>query len=298
MVKVAITGSSGLIGTALVTRLQASGHEVLRLVRRAPRFAGEVRWDPETGDLDPKLLAGVDAVVNLAGAGVGDKRWSDSYKQTILTSRVDSTRTLVTAMLAMDTPPRVLVSGSAQGFYGDRGDEELTEASPGGDGFLADVVRAWEAEAVRAADGGVRVALARTGLVMAPDGGAFGKLLPLIKLGLGGPLGNGRQWWSWITMTDQVAALEHLIRTDVSGPVNLCAPQPARNREVVAALGRAFGRPTLLPAPGFALRIAVGEFSSEILASTRMAPDVLARSGFGFRHPDLDGAARWLAERR
>ncbi len=297
MVKVAITGSSGLIGTALVTRLQASGHEVLRLVRRAPRSAGEVRWDPETGDLDPKLLAGVDAAVNLAGAGVGDKRWSDAYKQTILTSRVNSTRTLVTAMLAMDTPPQVLVSGSAQGYYGDRGDEELTEASPGGEGFLADVVRAWEAE-VRAADGGVRVALARTGLVMAPDGGAFGKLLPLVKLGLGGPLGNGRQWWSWITMTDQVAALEHLIRADVSGPVNLCAPQPARNREVVAALGRAFGRPTLLPAPGFALRVAVGEFSSEILSSTRMAPDVLAHSGFGFRHPDLDGAARWLAERR
>lgn len=295
--KIAITGSSGLIGTALVTRLQSTGHEVVRLVRRPPRSATEVQWDPAAGSLDPSALAGVDAVVNLAGAGVGDKRWTEEFKKVLVDSRVDSTRTVVNAMLALPEPPPVLVSGSAQGFYGDRGDEVLTESSPAGEGFFPDLVRAWEAEAVRAAEesqGRIRVVLARTGLVMSARGGAFGRMLPLLKLGLAGPLGNGRQWWSWITMEDEISAIEHLIASDVSGPVNVCAPAPGRQGDLTKSLGRAFGRPTLLPAPAFALRVVLGELSSDILASVRMSPTVLERSGFAFRHPDVEAAATWL----
>ena len=295
--KIAITGSSGLIGTALVTRCHSMGYQVVRLVRRPPRGDEEVQWDPAAGSLNPATLAGVHAVVNLAGAGVGDKRWTEEFKKVLVDSRVDSTRTVVNAMLAMEQPPAVLVSASAQGFYGDRGDEVLTEDSARGDGFLADLCRDWEGEARRAAEesnGRIRVVLPRNGLVMSARGGAFGKIMPLLKLGLAGPLGNGKQWWSWITLEDEVAAIEHLIASDVSGPVNMCAPAPARQGEVMKALGQAFGRPTLLPAPAFALRTVLGEFSSEILGSTRMSPTILHRSGFSFRHPDIEAATIWL----
>jgi len=293
-VRIAITGSTGLIGTALVTRLQQEGHDVVRLVRRPPRAAGEVTWDPERGTVDLAGLRGVEAAVHLAGAGVGDHRWTDEYKRTIRNSRVLGTRTLVAALTTLDPLPSVLVSGSAVGFYGDRGDEELTEASDGGQGFLADVVRAWEAETEPAAAAGIRVALARTGLVMSPEGGAFGRLLPLVKLGLAGPLGDGRQWWPWITLEDEVSALVFLLTNDVSGPVNLGSPQPARNGEVTRALGRVVNRPALIKAPRFALRLALGEFSADVLASQRMLPHRLVDAGFGFRHPDLDSAARWV----
>jgi hypothetical protein len=293
-VKIAVTGASGLIGTALVTGLHAAGHDVVRLVRRTPRAADEVAWDPERGTVDLDGLKGLDGAVHLAGAGVGDHRWSDSYKQTIRDSRVLGTRTLVSALTTLDPLPSVLVSGSAQGFYGDRGDETLTEYSSGGQGFLADVVRAWEAETEPATAAGIRVAQARTGLVLSPDGGALGRLLPLLKLGLAGPLGSGSQWWSWITIEDEIGALQHLLAADVSGPVNLCAPTPSTNAETIRALGRAAHRPTLLQVPSFALKIALGEFADDVLASVRMSPTKLIDSGYGFRHADLDDAARWV----
>lgn len=293
-VKIVVTGASGLIGTALVTRLHASRHEVVRLVRRPPRAGDEVRWDPERGTVDLDGLAGVDGAVHLAGAGVGDHRWTDDYKRQIRDSRVLGTRTLVEALTKLDPLPRVLVSGSAVGYYGSRGDEVLTETSGAGEGFLAEVVHAWEAEAVPAAQAGIRVAYARTGLVMSPTGGAFGRLLPLLKLGVAGPLGNGRQWWPWITLEDETAALEFLLDKDVEGPVNLSAPNPQRQGELTKTLGRAFRRPALLPAPAIALRAVLGEFAADVLASQRMLPKALLDAGFSFRHPDLDSAAEWL----
>jgi uncharacterized protein (TIGR01777 family) len=297
-VKIAVTGASGLIGTALVSRLHSGGHDVVRLVRREPRAANEVSWDPDGGSVDLDGLAGVEGAVHLAGAGVGDHRWTDEYKRTIRNSRVLGTRTLVKALTALDPLPRVLVSGSGSGFYGDRGDEELTEQSAGGHGFLADVVRAWEAETEPASAAGIRVAHIRSGLVMSPRGGAFGRLLPLVKLGLAGPLGSGKQWWPWITLEDHVAAIEFLLTHDVSGPFNLSAPHPARQKDVVRALARAAHRPALLPAPKAALRIALGELSDDILASQRALPRRLVEAGFTFRHPELDGASEWVLRAR
>ena len=291
--KIAVTGSSGLIGTALVTALHAAGHDVVRLVRRPARRPDEVTWDPGAGTVDVDGLAGVQAAVNLAGAGVGDHRWNDAYKQTVLQSRVDSTRTLAKALAALDPLPQVLVSGSAVGFYGDRGDEPLTEASGPGVGFLAEVCLAWEDAATTASDAGIRVALARTGLVLSPEGGALGRLLPLARLGLAGPLGSGRQWWPWITLDDEVRALMFLLEQDVDGPVNLSAPQPARNLELTRAIGAALHRPTLIPAPGFGLRIVLGEFAGEVLASQRMLPARLLEAGFAFHHQTPAQAAAW-----
>jgi uncharacterized protein len=293
VVKIAVTGSTGLIGTALVTRLHQAGHDVLRLVRHAPRRADEVAWDPEAGTIDVDRLAGVEAAVHLAGAGVGDKRWTEEYKRVIRDSRVLGTRTLVKALTSLDPLPRVLVSGSAVGFYGDRGDEELTEDSAAGQGFLAGVVRAWEAETEPASAAGIRVALIRSGLVMSPDGGAFGRIIPLVKLGAGGPLGSGQQWWPWITLEDEVGAIEFLLTHDVSGPVNLSAPNPARQRDVVKALASGAHRPALLPAPRFGLRIVLGEFAGEVLASQRELPRKLEAAGYAFRHPTLEDAVRW-----
>lgn len=294
--KVAVTGSSGLIGSALVPFLRQRGDEVLTLVRRPPQRAGEVQWDPAAGQLDPVALAGVEGVVHLAGAGVGDHRWTDSYKRQILDSRVDGTRTIARALAQLDPLPRVLVSSSAMGIYGDRGDEVLSESSPSGQGFLADVVVAWEGAADAARTAGIRVAHPRTSLVMAPKGGAFGQLLPLVRLGLGGPLGSGQQWWSWITLPDEVRALAFLLDEDVSGPVNLATAQPMRQRELTAALGKSAHRPSVLPVPKFALRAALGEFSGDVLTSARLAPDVLTRAGFAFTHPDIDTAARWVLD--
>jgi len=296
-VRIAVTGSSGLIGTALVTALHAGGHDVVRLVRRPARQPDEVTWDPEAGTVDVDALAGVDGAVNLAGAGVGDHRWTDAYKQTVLGSRVNSTRTLATALAALDPLPRVLVSGSAVGYYGDRGDEPLTEASGPGTGFLTEVCQAWEAATAPAADAGIRVAYARTGLVLSPDGGALARLLPLARLGLAGPLGGGRQWWPWITLDDEVRALVFLLEKDLEGPVNLSAPQPTRNADLTRALGSALHRPTVLPAPAFALRLVLGEFASDVLSSQRMLPARLLDAGFGFRHQTPAQAAAWVTDR-
>lgn len=294
--QVVVTGASGFLGTALVAQLREQGHGVRRLVRRAPTAPDEVSWDPAGGEVDLDALAGTEAVVHLAGAGVGDRRWTPAYKQQIRDSRLLGTRTLVAALTRLDPAPRVLVSASAIGFYGSRGEEELTETSEGGTDFLANVVREWEAETQPAALAGIRVSTIRTGLVLAPHGGALARLLPLVRLGLGGPLGTGRQWWSWITLPDVLAAIDFLLDHDLPGPVNLVAPAAARQYTVVRALARQLHRPALLPTPGFALRLALGEFAGEILSGQRVLPRRLTEAGFTFRHPDLAGAAHWVTQ--
>lgn len=292
--RIAVTGSSGLIGSALVAALVERGDEVVRLVRRAPRAADEVQWDPSSRTLDPHVLDDVDGVVNLAGAGVGDHRWTPSYKHEILASRVDATHAVAAAIAAADHPVR-LVSGSAVGVYGDRGEEELTEANPPGTGFLAEVALAWEAATQPAVDAGAPVAFIRTGIVMAGEGGAMKPLLRLARLGLGGPLGNGRQFMPWITLPDTVGAIVHLLDSpEVTGPVNLSALRPARQREVASALGRALHRPAVLPAPSIALRTVLGEFAVEVVGGQRIVGDVLRDTGFEFVHGDLEAAVRWL----
>ncbi len=288
--RVAVTGASGLIGGALVPHMRAEGHEVLRVVRRTSGAPDEVTWDPMGGTVDVAGLLGVEAVIHLAGAGVGDHRWTDTYKATIRDSRSVGTATLATALASMDQPPTVLVSGSAIGFYGDTGDSEVDEYAPAGSGFLADVVVAWEAAAQPARDAGIRVVHPRTGLVVAGRGGAWAKLWPLVRLGVGGKFGSGRQWWSFISLRDELAALTHLMDKPLEGPVNLTAPNPVTNAEVVRAMGQLLRRPTILPVPAKALEIALGEFSSEILGSARVLPSRLLQSGFEFQDPTIDKA--------
>jgi len=294
MSRIAITGSSGLIGTPLVAALRERGDEVVRLVRRAPRSADEAQWDPTSRTLDPRTLDGIDAVVHLAGAGVGDKRWTPEYKREILASRVDSTHAVAGAVAAADHPVR-FVSGSAVGFYGDRGDEELTEASSPGNDFLSDVVIAWEAATQPAVDAGASVVLLRTGIVMAPQGGAMKPMLRLARLGLGGALGSGRQFMPWITLPDEVGAILHLVdHPEITGPVNLTASQPARQKDIAKALGAALHRPAVLPAPSFAMRAVLGEFAMEVLGGQRIVGDALRDSGYQLEHGDLETAVRWL----
>jgi len=295
--RIVVAGASGMIGTPLVRWWRAAGHDVVRLVRREPTAPGEVRWDPAAGVLDPAALVGVDAAVNLAGAGVGDQRWTEEYRRTVLESRTGATATLARVLASLDTPPAVLLQGSASGYYGDRGEEVLTEASAPTEEFLARVCVAWEAAAAPARAAGIRVASLRTGLVMAPTGGAFGPLLPLLRLGVGGPLGSGSAWWSWITLEDELRAIDFLLTADVSGPVNLVAPEPARVGDLVKALGSALHRPAVLPVPGFALRAVLGDFAEEVLASRRVLPEVLTGAGFEFTSPDPASAARWLTAR-
>jgi hypothetical protein len=296
--RVVVTGSSGLIGSALVIRLRGAGHDVVRLVRGAASASDEVRWDPAQRSID---LAGlhaagpIDGAVHLAGEGIGEQRWSDDQKRKILDSRVQGTTLLAETLAALDPKPKVLVSGSAVGFYGLRGDEVLTEESASGDGFLADVTRQWEAAARPAEEAGIRTVLLRTGIVLSGKGGALGRLLPLIRLGVGGKLGSGDQWWSWITLEDEIRLILHCLEHDgIEGPVNATAPQPATNAEVVRALGRAVGRPTVLPVPRFALSLVMGgELTEEvIMAGQRALPKAAEASGFTFAHPDLESAAR------
>ena len=294
--RIVISGASGLIGQELLRHLRAGGHEVVTLVRRPVRSAAEVRWDPDAGSLDPTALGHVDAAVNLSGAGVGDQRWTEEYRRLILSSRVRTTSTLVDALRRLDSPPQVLLNASAIGVYGDAGETVLTEDSPAGEGFLADVVQQWEQAAAPAAEAGTRVATLRTGLLANPQGGAFGRLLTLFRAGVGGPLGSGKQWWSLISMPDEVAAVEFLLTHPVHGPVNLTCPEPARNVDVSKTLGRALHRPALLKVPSVALRIALGDFSAEILASQRVVPAKLLAAGFTFRHPDSGAVLRWLAD--
>lgn len=291
--KIAVTGASGLIGSALVPHLRARGDDVLRLVRRTAVAPDEVQWDPVAGSVDLDALAGVDAVVHLAGAGVGDRRWTDDYKKTILDSRVDGTRTIVDAMTRLDPRPRALVAGSAIGWYGDTGDRAVDESAPAGTGFLADVVRAWEAAADPAREAGIRVTHARTGLVVSSKGGAWQRLFPIFKAGLGGKLGSGRQYWSWISLRDEVAALTFLLdNEEIAGPVNLTGPQPVTNAEVTEVMGRVLRRPTVFAVPSFALKTVLGEFSSEVLGSTRVLPSVLTDAGFSWQDSTVESAIR------
>ncbi|MEV8531288.1 TIGR01777 family oxidoreductase [Streptomyces sp. NPDC051211] len=296
--RIAVTGSTGLIGKALVRSLRADGHEVVRFVRRPPRAPDEACWDPRGGYVDPAGLAGCAAVVQLAGAGVGDHRWTAAYKKEIRDSRVLGTAAMARAVAALDEPPRVLVNASAIGYYGDTGDRMADEDSPAGEGFLPSVCVEWEAAAAPAHQAGVRTVFSRTGLVVARDGGAWGRLFPIFRAGLGGRLGNGRQYWSFIALHDQIAALRHLIDTPgLAGPVNLCGPQPLTNREVTAAMGRVLHRPTPFPVPAWALRIALGEFSQDVLGSQRVRPARLLESGFVFRYPGVEEAIRAAAVR-
>jgi uncharacterized protein len=288
--KIAVTGASGLIGSALVPALRADGHDVVRLVRRSAVSPDEVTWLPETGYVDLAGLAGVDALIHLAAAGAGDHRWTEAYKRTFLRSRVDGTRTIATAVAALDPRPSVLVCASAIGYYGDTGDREVDETSPKGSGFPADVAEQWEQAADPAREAGVRVVHSRTGLVVSRSGGAWGRMLPIFRLGLGGRLGTGRQWWSVVSLDDAIAGLTWMLTSDAAGPVNLTGPEPATNAQVTEAMGRALHRPTILPVPEFAIRVALGEFSIEVLSSKRVLPKVLERAGFDFAHPTIDDA--------
>ncbi|WP_055697450.1 TIGR01777 family oxidoreductase [Streptomyces silaceus] len=291
--RVAVAGASGLIGTALTRSLAADGHEVVRLVRRAPRAADEVRWDPKEGYVDTAGLAGCSAVVNLAGAGIGDHRWTDAYKRELRDSRVLGTTALATAVASLDEPPRVFVNASAIGYYGETGQRAVDESAPAGEGFLPSLCVEWEGAAAAAHEAGIRTVLARNGLVIGREGGAWGRLFPLFKAGLGGRLGDGRQYWSYISLHDEVAALRHLIDTDtLAGPVNLTAPDPLTNREVTAAMGRVLHRPTLLTAPAPALRLVLGEMAGDVLGSQRVLPTRLLESGFSFAFPGIDEAIR------
>ncbi|WP_030249770.1 MULTISPECIES: TIGR01777 family oxidoreductase [unclassified Streptomyces] len=295
MRRIAVTGASGLIGSALVRSLTADGYEVVRLVRHAPRAAEEVRWDPEGGRVDAAGLAGCHAVVNLAGAGVGSRRWTDDYKRRIRDSRVNGTATLARAVASLDDAerPRVFVNGSAIGYYGETGDRTVDESAPAGEGFLPSLCVEWEGATAPAREAGVRTVFTRTGLVVSREGGAWERLFPLFRAGLGGRMGDGRQYWSFVALHDEVAAIRHLIDTDgLSGPFNVTAPNPARNREITAAMGRVLHRPTLFAVPAPVLRTVLGEMSGDVLGSARVLPTRLLESGFRFAFPEIEGAIR------
>jgi len=291
---IAVTGSHGLIASALIPALEADGDRVLRLVREPPQDASQVRWDPAAGTIDAAALEGVDAVVHLAGAGIGDKKWTPERKQLVLDSRTQGTGLLARTLAGLERKPRVLVSASAIGYYGDRGDEVLSEdAAPGSD-FGAHVCVEWEAATAPAEAAGIRVVRIRSGLVQAGSGGMLKRLLLPFKLGLGGRLGSGRQYMSWIAIQDEVAAIRHLLTTEsISGPVNLTAPNPVTNSEYTATLGHVLHRPTVLPTPIFGLKAVYGaELVDTLLGSQRVASDKLRASGFQFAYPDLEGALR------
>ena len=291
--RIAMSGSTGLIGTALADSLRREGAEVLRLVRRPATSAGEAQWDPlaGAGGLDPAVLSGTDAVVHLSGAPLASRRWTASRKQELRASRIASTTTLVTAMTAAQPPPAVLLSGSAIGWYGDTGEREVDETSPGGSGFLAALARDWEAATRPASAAGIRVVNLRTGVVLSRRGGMLAALLPLFRLGLGPRLGAGRQYLSWISLADEVGAARFLLDHDqIQGPVNLTAPHPVTNTEFTAALASTLGRPALLRLPAPLLRAGLGELSSELLASARVLPRNLEKAGYAFRYPDVNTA--------
>jgi hypothetical protein len=291
--RVAITGSTGLIGSALTRSLLLDGHQVLRLTRggTTPFTDGSesAQWDPKAGTVQPGALEGAEAVVHLAGAGIGDKRWNDAYKKELRDSRVLGTRTIARAVAALDAKPRVLISGSAVGYYGDTGDRVIEESTPAGTDFLAGLCVEWEDAAAPAAQAGIRVVHPRTGLVVSAKGGAWGQLFPLFRLGLGGRLGSGRQYWPFIALADHIAALRFAIDDeDVVGPLNFSAPEPLTNREITKAMGRALHRPTIASVPEFALKIVIGEFASGITGSCRAVPAGLLKAGFTFQYPTIE----------
>ena len=290
--RIAISGSSGLIGTALVGHLKSEGHTVQRLVRRAPIASDEVQWDPQTGFVDLAPLAGVDAIIHLAGVGVGDKRWTKKFKSEILNSRLLGTTAIAKAVAELK--PAVFISASAIGWYGESGNRAVVETDRVGDDFLAAVCREWESAADLAGD--VRTVKIRTGLVLDPTGGALGKMLPLFRLGFGGKLGSGKQWWSWITLHDQIRAIVFALENPISGPVNVTSPNAVTNQEFTSALARALHRPALFPAPAIALKIALGGFSSEVLGSKKVIPHVLQEAGFTWDYPHITEALNQLVQ--
>jgi uncharacterized protein (TIGR01777 family) len=294
--RIVIAGSSGFLGARLVRALTADGHKVQRLVRREPRTATETRWDPSRRHVDPGVIADAEAVVNLAGANVGGRRWTRAYKRELRDSRVDTTATLARA-IAETGRPTVLLNSSAVGFYGDTGDRPVDERAPSGTGFLADLCREWEAATAPAEDAGVRVAHLRTGLPLDRDGGFLKPLMLIFKLGAGGKLGSGEQYLPWISLPDWLAAVRLLLeRDDLAGPVNLTGPNPVTNTAFTRALGERLHRPALIPVPRFGLRVALGEFGDEALASQRVLPGVLTRAGFDFRYRDVTSALRWAVD--
>lgn len=297
--KILITGGTGLVGSELRALLSTGGHHPVVLTRSKPSSEQERQWDPSAAEFDPHLFDDADAIVHLAGENIAGQRWSKSYKRKLRDSRVDVTRKLAAALVKLDEPPKVLVSASAIGWYGDRGDEELTEAAEPGDGFLPDLCRDWEATSQTVTERGIRVVNPRLGVVLSPRGGALQKMLFPFKMCAGGVIGSGRQWMSWIGIDDVAAALAHAVLTDsLAGPVNLVAPSPVTNREFTKTLGRVLGRPTVLPMPGFLARMAFGEMAEALLlSSARVVPEKLRRSGYAFRHADLEGCLRHLMGR-
>ena len=297
---VAVTGSSGLIGTALVAALSQAGHRPIRLVRRDPTpGSDEIRWDPADGTIDAASLEGVDAIVNLAGAGIGDKRWTPAYKKLCYDSRVDGTALLATTMAGLNQRPSVFLSGSAIGYYGSQGATELTESSPAGSGFLADLTVAWEDAATPAIDAGIRTAFLRTGIVLSPEGGALPKLLPLFKVGLGGKFGSGDQYMAWVSIDDEIASILYLLDADISGPVNLTGPLPVTNADFAATLGKVLSRPSFLPVPSFGPKLVLGGDRADALLfdSARVIPAVLENAPYSFTHRDVEAALRGVLGR-
>ncbi len=296
---IVISGASGLIGSALAAALRQTGHRPIPLVRHPPK-GDEIAWDPSAGTIDSAALEGVDGVVHLAGAGINDHRWNDEYKKVLHDSRTGPTRLLASTIAGLTKPPAVLVSGSAIGYYGDRGTEELTEGSPPGDDFFAHLCLDWEASTAAAEQAGVRVVHIRSGMVLSTKGGALKKQIPLFKFGLGGHFGSGKQWQSWISIDDQVGAIIHLLTADVRGPVNLTSPRPVTNREFTQTLARTLHRPAFFPIPTFAPKIVLGGelVESLLLVSQRVLPGRLEASGFAFAYPELDAALRHLLEKR
>ena len=288
--KIAVSGASGFIGSALVPALEAAGHDVVRLIRGRPAGWGELAWDPEIGTIDAYALTGIDAAVNLSGATIG-RRWNETRKTEILVSRVKSTSLLAETLAAVDSRPSVLVCAGGVGIYGDRGDEILTEESELGTGFLADVGRAWEGACEPARAAGIRVVNLRAGIVLSRKGGALGRLLTPFKLGLGGRVGSGKQWWSWVALDDVVAAIRFALEGDIAGPVNLVSPNPVTNAQFTKALGKAVGRPTVFPFPAFAAKAMFGKMADEaLLTGQRALPAKLLAAGFDFEYAELGPA--------
>jgi uncharacterized protein (TIGR01777 family) len=292
--RIVMAGASGLLGTHMSETFRDAGHEVTALVRREPASSGEIRWDPANGLLDPSALAGADAVVNLSGAGIGDRPWTRKRVDELLGSRIEPTRTLTQAMRQLDVPPATFISQSGANYYGDTGNTVLREDAPAGSGILSRICVEWESAAT--APAGVRVVTPRTGVVLSRSGGAMGRLLPLLRLGVGGPFGDGRQFWPWITLPDVSAAFLFLLESPVSGPVNLCAPEDADVNTIVEELARALHRPAIFRVPAPVLRLVMRNLAEELLLSSqRMEPAVLAAAGFRWQHPALAQAAQWVA---
>jgi uncharacterized protein (TIGR01777 family) len=299
--RVVLTGASGLLGRALVSSLRDDGHEVVRLVRRPPAAPDEAQWDPNGGHVEPAALPGADAVINLAGPGLGDRTWTPARKRMLLDDRVSATRTITeawAAVAAAEPRPRVLLSMSGTGFYGTPGDQVVTETAPQGDGYVAQIAAAWELATAPAADAGIRVVRMRTGVVLSAKGGAFGRLLPVFRLGLGGRIGSGRQWWSWIALPDYVSAVRFLLDSEgIDGPVNVTAPVPITNADLTKAMGRVLHRPTFTIAPGFALKLPLRDFAEDLLGGQRSVPQRLLDAGFVFEHPSFEPALRAVLDK-